>query len=184
MKEYHLEQLENNPEYREQFEGNRDLWQTAMMFFPITPEDMGVNLSRPTRMITSLLGITEPNQNMRDPISAIGYAASIGPVYTVELIKNIGRKWFPEPVEQGILFDQNPTTPQGSVTQLIGGVTTEQPVTGTGVGNIQLPGTSPGSLEENPYDTLTFSEGGERLTDAEYAALMEARAQWDSREGV
>lgn len=186
MKEYHMQQLRENPEYADQFK-DKALWQTALMFFPITPEDMGVSLSRPTRILTSWLGITEPNRELRDPISMLGYFATIGPVYTVELMGQIGRTAFPKAIQQGVVFDADPSTPQGGIqeTLLGNGVTSSAPITGTGIGQVALPGTQSGSpIEGNPFDIKTFAEGGEYLEPDEFEALMDARAQWESREGV
>jgi hypothetical protein len=178
--------MANNSAYAEQFEDNEALWQLVTQFFPITPEDIGVNLGRPTRMVTALLGITAPNQSMRDPISAIAYTLTIGPAYTGDLLARVARNVYEKPVEQGILFDDDPQTPQTSILQAFG-ITSEQPITGSGIGGSSLPGTTfgaqprPLNADDDPYNIKTFAEGGQWLDDEAYADLMAAREAWDSR---
>lgn len=115
LREMFIEEMGSNLDFANLMNDNEHLWRAAMMMFPITPEDLGVNLSRPFRLAGSFLGIFEPMKGRDDPFAWAAYIMEIGPVYTYKILNEIASDWTIEeaPVEEpsqpgGTL---KPTTP-------------------------------------------------------------------------
>lgn len=110
LREYFTDQLTNNEEFALQFDGQEHLWQTAAMFFPITPEDVGVSLSRPVRTFGSMFfpDWFEPTFGTRDPIAGLAYTFEIGPLYTARLLRSLSATIFPEGTDLSIIEPQVP----------------------------------------------------------------------------
>ena len=110
LREYFTDQLTNNPEFALQFDGQEHLWQTAAMFFPITPEDVGVSLSRPVRTFGSMFFPTwfEPTFGSRDPIAGLAYTFEVGPLYTARVLRSLSATIFPEGADLSIIEPQIP----------------------------------------------------------------------------
>jgi hypothetical protein len=110
LKEYFADQLINNDEFALQWDGQEHLWQTAAMFFPITPEDVGVSLSRPLRTFGSMFLPTwfEPTFGTRDPIAGLAYTFEIGPLYTARLLRSLSATVFPEGADLSLVEPQIP----------------------------------------------------------------------------
>jgi hypothetical protein len=92
LREHHLGRLENSPEYRQAFEDHPELWRAAQMFVPITPEDLGVSLSRPVRYLGGMAGVFEEYKTANDPWLAAAKVASMGPIYSIELVMRLRRE--------------------------------------------------------------------------------------------
>lgn len=97
----HKDNLLNNPAYAALYQAQPTLWFTAQMFLPIGPEDIGVSLSRATRLIGTHeqdnlnkwlgtdIGVFTAYKELQDPGSMVGWLTDMGPMYTVELAKRI-----------------------------------------------------------------------------------------------
>lgn len=101
MKE-HTARLVDDPDYRQMFEDNPELWRAAGMFLPITPMDIGVSASRFTRYVGSALG-AQLNLWPMDPSypdlttaeGAFEFSSRImqmGPLYTADLLARAARE--------------------------------------------------------------------------------------------
>lgn len=88
-KEQHEERMANNPAYAAMFEENPDLWFMAGMVLPITPEDIGVSLSRPARLAGSFFGAFSEYKQVQGPASAAAYITNLGPIYTWHLMQSL-----------------------------------------------------------------------------------------------
>lgn len=102
LREKHMEAMARDEEYAAVFDGNPELWFVAQLLFPITPEDMGVSLSRPIRYAGSWArdatgGDAGPLSFLRhetvaeDPISAAAQIMNFGPIYTLKLGESLLR---------------------------------------------------------------------------------------------
>lgn len=120
LREYFTDQLINNEEFALQFDGQEHLWQTAAMFFPITPEDVGVSMSRPVRTFGSMFfpGWFEPTFGTRDPIAGLAYTFEIGPLYTARLLRSMSATIFPEGTDLSIIEPQIPDLDMGEFAQM------------------------------------------------------------------
>lgn len=101
MKE-HTARLVDDPDYRQTFEDNPELWRAAGMFLPITPMDIGVSASRFTRYVGSALGAylnlwpMDPSYpDLTTAEGAFEFSSRImqmGPLYTADLLARAARE--------------------------------------------------------------------------------------------
>ena len=110
LKEYFIDQMTHNEHFAKEWDGQEHLWQTAAMFFPITPEDIGVSLSRPVRTIGGMFapGWFEPTFGSRDPLAALAYTFEIGPLYTHRLLRSMSTTIFEEPPDLSVIDPEIP----------------------------------------------------------------------------
>jgi len=106
VREMFVDEMSTNQDFAQFMQGNEHIFQAAMMMFPITPEDLGVNLSRPFRLFGSFLGIFEPMRGRDDPAAWASYIMEIGPIYTYKLLSDLSSDWEPQTQEEpsGLLF--------------------------------------------------------------------------------
>lgn len=99
----HTQQMKDNPQYAAMFNQNRTLWFLAQMVLPITPNDIGVSLSRPTRaigasvqggvndMLGTRIGAFTAYKQLQDGlIPTIQWITDLGPLYSQELLNRVG----------------------------------------------------------------------------------------------
>ena len=77
------DKIESDPEFNDHFNNNRQALFVLRQFFPITPEDIGVSLSRYTRLVPD---VVSGEKNLG---SALLGAATVGPIYDIELVRRI-----------------------------------------------------------------------------------------------
>ena len=87
--EQHEERFKNNPAYAAMFKENPELWFMAQMVVPMTPDGLGVSLSRPTRLAGSWAGIFGDYKQVQGPLTAASYITNLGPIYTWHLLQDI-----------------------------------------------------------------------------------------------
>lgn len=121
--EQHNERMMNNPAYAAMYEANPTLWFAAQMVLPMNPEELGVTMSRMTRLLgaqgqewlnewfKSDVGVFTAEPMFGRPDESLRYLTELGPIYTVELL---GRMWR-EANESGF-FDEAATPPGRSQT--------------------------------------------------------------------
>jgi len=104
----HNERMKNNPAYAALYQANPMLWFTAQMLLPMTPDSMGVSLSRFTKMLAAQgedaaneLGIAIRNEWLStvnvfttdalldDPTRSVEYLTNIGPLLTLNLLTKL-----------------------------------------------------------------------------------------------
>jgi hypothetical protein len=90
--------MENSEEYRAAMEGHPALWRALAMMLPMTPFDVGVNMARMTRYGTSWMGAQlglwdEDPTYPQDPVNFMIRAFSLGPAYSVDIIKDISEEF-------------------------------------------------------------------------------------------
>jgi hypothetical protein len=91
----HVRQFDERPGYKELFGKFPETIRFLGMFLPITPGDMGVSLSRPTRYALSLtkqatgFGPIEPYESIRNPYDAIKRSLDLGLGYSGELVDKV-----------------------------------------------------------------------------------------------
>jgi GNAT superfamily N-acetyltransferase len=93
LRRLHMETMARDEEYAATFDGNPELWFAAQMLVPITPDDMGVSLSRPIRYAASWardvtggdegpLSFLHHYRAAEDPVQAAAQVMNFGPIYT------------------------------------------------------------------------------------------------------
>ena len=110
LKEYFIDQLAHNETFAKEWEGQEHLWETAAMFFPITPEDIGASLSRPVRTFGSMVAPAwfEPTFGSKDPIAGLAYTFEVGPLYTARMLRSLSATIFPEGADLAIIEPEIP----------------------------------------------------------------------------
>lgn len=97
----HQERMKNNPAYAAMYASHPSLWFVAQMLLPMSPEDIGVSMSRATRLagtsaqgflngwLGTEIGAFTAEKQAEDPAAAIGWLTNMGPTYTVELAQRL-----------------------------------------------------------------------------------------------
>jgi hypothetical protein len=98
----HVDRMKKDASYAAMFEQNKNLWFIAQMLLPITPEDIGTSLSRPTRlagasaqdavndMLGTRLGAFTAYKQLQDGvIPSVTWITDLGPLYTQELLNRL-----------------------------------------------------------------------------------------------
>ena len=98
----HEDRMKNDARYAAMFKQNPTMWFMAQMLLPITPDSIGVSLSRATRfaarstqeLANSWLGtriglFTAYKQEDQGLIPALTWIADMGPLYTADLINRM-----------------------------------------------------------------------------------------------
>lgn len=97
----HNEQLKLNSAYAALYEANQTLWYAAQMLLPISPDSMGVSLSRFTRMLGSQTedwlnsyfgtdyNVFNTDALLSDTARSLQSLTELGPVYDVNLFSRI-----------------------------------------------------------------------------------------------
>jgi hypothetical protein len=87
--------LAADPGFAQWMQGHTYSFQLAQMMFPITPEDLGVSLSRSTRYVGGALGLWPEYKQGADPMTAIENITNLGLPYTINnVVKPIYKEWF------------------------------------------------------------------------------------------
>jgi hypothetical protein len=99
--EQHKERFLNNPQYAAMYAAQDSLWFLAQMLLPMSPEDIGVSLSRPARVagtagqrflnnwLGTEIGAFTADKYLDDPSASIGWLTNMGPAYSFELAQRI-----------------------------------------------------------------------------------------------
>lgn len=95
MVDKHEELLKQDPNYVAMFEDNPETWFFAQMFVPITPFDLSVSLSPAAKSLGGVLGLWDKPDYANNPYLFAARLATIGPVFSTELLKRIGSEQDP-----------------------------------------------------------------------------------------
>jgi hypothetical protein len=64
------------------------------MMFPITPSDLGVSLSRPTRYAGGAIGLWNTYKASSDPINFAVGTMTFGPIWSIDLATQVAAQTF------------------------------------------------------------------------------------------
>ncbi|MEO8108280.1 MAG: hypothetical protein ABI720_13305, partial [Actinomycetes bacterium] len=97
----HKERMTNNPAYAAMYAAHPSLWFTAQMLLPMSPEDIGVSMSRASRLAGTVgqsflsdwlgteIGVFTADKQADDPAAAIAWLTKMGPSYSFELAQRL-----------------------------------------------------------------------------------------------
>lgn len=101
VKQEHEERMKSNPQYAAMMESHPTLWFAAQMLLPMGPDDIGVSMSRATRIagtgaqsflnewLGTEIGAFTADFAVEDPSQAVGWLTKMGAAYTFELAQRL-----------------------------------------------------------------------------------------------
>lgn len=92
LRQLHMMQMRDNPEYASMFEDNPVLWRTAQMLMPIYPGDIGVSLSKIPRYVGGAAGVFPEYSVGNNVLEMAKRTMEIGPFFTLSLLQDMGKE--------------------------------------------------------------------------------------------